>query len=419
MEKKRCSIVMLAALLAVAHAGCKDGTQLGVEDADPEFVVNTHGEGDQMSPVVVAMPSGQFMVVWESGCLDACQGQDGSEFGIYARRFAPSGLALSGEFRVNDQVDFNQRDPAAAMLPDGSFVIAWATEGEIVGDSWDIRVKFYNAEGVELTNEIAVNEVTLDTQWLPRVTLTEGGIALVIWEHHEGGGTQILGRRLDDNGAALGPSVVLSDDGWGGSAKEPGLAGLPDGRGVVVWAGGSGYGSSGVSAQRLDGDELVGDVVEVSAGVTATYPMPSVAMAPEAGFVVAWSGADGEGWDGYDIRARAFDADGEPLVQEIAVNQDASGLQMNSAVAVSPDGQRFVVSWDSEDEEGLQNVIAKVYDLTGAAVEADFVVNTYQADMQDSPSIAPTWEGFLVAWNSSPEQGTGMNVYVRLFPAWP
>ena len=125
MDKIRSLIVVIVALLMVGgQLGCKDGSQLGVDDADPEFVVNTHEEGDQMTPVVVAMPSGQFLVVWESGCQDACQGQDGSEFGIYARRFAPSGLPLSGEFRVNDQVVFKQLYPAAAMLPNGNYVIA-------------------------------------------------------------------------------------------------------------------------------------------------------------------------------------------------------------------------------------------------------------------------------------------------------
>ena len=63
----------------------------------------------------------------------------------------------AGEFRVNDQIDFSQQDPAVAILADGRFVVAWATEGSVVADEWDVRLKFYGSEGVALTDEIAVN----------------------------------------------------------------------------------------------------------------------------------------------------------------------------------------------------------------------------------------------------------------------
>jgi Ca2+-binding RTX toxin-like protein len=45
-----------------------------------EFRVNTVTESDQRSPTITALHDGGFVVSWESN------GQDGSEYGIYAKR---------------------------------------------------------------------------------------------------------------------------------------------------------------------------------------------------------------------------------------------------------------------------------------------------------------------------------------------
>lgn len=402
-------------VFCVAVGGCPEGTGTGVDEVEPEFVVNDYSEGDQQNPVVVAMPSGLFLVVWESGCLHDCQGQDGSEFGVYARRFEPSGVPLGNEFRVNDQVDYNQADPHAAILPDGRFAIVWATESEVSTDAWDVCLKMYGSEGVELTGEIAVNTETTRTQWRPRVGLSSDGVAQVVWEHEGSQGNGVMGRRFDDYGDPLGASGLVSGSDGG---VEPDLATMPDGRAVVVWSGG-GWGGYGIAAQRLAEGEPVGDTIEVSQSYVAGYPMPSVAMGPGGDFVVAWSGSEDNWEDEYDIRARVFSGDASPITDELAVNTETDGLQMASAVTMSQGGDQFLVAWESELDNGANNeVIAKTYLLDGTVQKEDFVVNSYQAQMQDAPSATPTHEGFLVAWQSSPETGTGYNVYVRLFPLW-
>jgi len=396
--------------------GCKEGAGTGVDDVDPEFVVNTYTEGDQQSPVVVAMPSGLFLVVWESGCLHDCQGQDGSEFGVYARRYESSGLPLGGEFRVNDQLDYNQADPHAAMLPDGRFAIVWASESELTTDAWDVRLKIYGSEGVELTPEIAVNAETVGTQWRPRVGLSSDGVAQVIWEHEGSLAGGIMGRRFDSYGDPLGASAIVAGSEGG---QEPDLASVPDGRAVVVWSGG-GWQGYGIGAQRLAEGVTVGETIGVSESVTAGYPMPSVAMGPGGEFVVAWSGGGDDPQDTYDIKARVFTGDASPITGEFLVNAEGAGLQMASAVTLSTGGDQFLVTWESKLDNGADNeIIAKTYLIDGSVQEEDFVVNSYQAQMQDAASATFTYNGFIMAWQSSPEIGTGYNVYIRIFPEWP
>ncbi len=48
-----------------------------------------------MNAAVTGLAGGGFLVAWSSA------GQDGSENGVYARRFDDTGAAQGGEFRVN------------------------------------------------------------------------------------------------------------------------------------------------------------------------------------------------------------------------------------------------------------------------------------------------------------------------------
>lgn len=109
----------------------------------------------------------------------------------------------------------------------------------------------------------------------------------------------------------------------------------------------------------------------------------------------------------------------EDVDPEFVVNVERDGDQMSPVVVAMPSGQ-FLVSWDSALDNGAnKEIIAKTYLLDGTVQEPDFVVNSYQAQMQDAPSATSTYDGFLVAWQSSPESGDGYNVYVRLYPMWP
>ena len=52
---------------------------------------------------------------------------DGSQDGVFARRFDASGNPVSGEIQVNEETSGNQFAPTVTGLADGSFVVAWAS----------------------------------------------------------------------------------------------------------------------------------------------------------------------------------------------------------------------------------------------------------------------------------------------------
>ena len=83
-----------------------------------ELQVNVFTSENQDRPAAAMNASGQFVVVWMSY-------QDGSESGIFGRRFASSGAAQGSEFQVNSYTTGDQREPAVAIDQDGAFVVVW------------------------------------------------------------------------------------------------------------------------------------------------------------------------------------------------------------------------------------------------------------------------------------------------------
>src|SRR5688572_28382524 len=82
-----------------------------------EVQVNTYTEWNQWSPAVATDADGDFVVVWESML------QDGSEWGIYGRRFNALGEPQGAEFQVPTETGLAQTSPDVAMDASGNFIV--------------------------------------------------------------------------------------------------------------------------------------------------------------------------------------------------------------------------------------------------------------------------------------------------------
>lgn len=123
-----------------------------------EILVNTTTTGRQMRPAMDINPStGAFVVAWQS------QGQDGDQYGIYGQRFTSAGVADGSEFGVNVTTAGNQIEPAVAVGADGSFIIAWASYGQD-GSDYGVYARTYEANGTPISGEVQVNATTAGSQ---------------------------------------------------------------------------------------------------------------------------------------------------------------------------------------------------------------------------------------------------------------
>ena len=104
--------------------GTSPGPRASGTLAGGEFQVNTHTTSDQQNPAVATDGSGDFVVTWES------TGQDGSVEGVFGRRFDSSGAPQGTDFQVNAYTTSSQTAPALAARKLGDFVVTWESNGQ-------------------------------------------------------------------------------------------------------------------------------------------------------------------------------------------------------------------------------------------------------------------------------------------------
>lgn len=142
--------------------GSGNGVYARIFDAagDPvgiEFGLNTFTAGDQERVAVAGLNDGSFVATWNSTL------QDGDGRGIIARRFDAAGAPLDAEFLVNTYTTSDQQISSVIGLLDGGFLISWRSTGQD-GDAGGIYAQRYGADGIAIGGEFMMNQTTAGTQ---------------------------------------------------------------------------------------------------------------------------------------------------------------------------------------------------------------------------------------------------------------
>ncbi|MGQ0675050.1 MAG: calcium-binding protein [Rhodospirillales bacterium] len=142
---------------------------------------------------------------------------------------------------------------------------------------------------------------------------------------------------------------------------------------------------------------------------------PDVVELSGGGFVVVWqsSGQDGSSWSVY---MQQYDAAGVKIGTETRVNTTTSNAQEAPAIAALNNGG-FVVAWESTAQDGdLDGVYMQRYDASGAKVGSEVRVNTVTAKDQSKPAITVLESGeYVVAWQSKDQDGGNWGVYAQRY----
>jgi hypothetical protein len=176
----------------------------------PDFMVNQYLTGNQFFPKIARDASGGFVVAWQS------YGQDGSHYGVFARRFDSSGNALGGEFQVNEYTTERQRYPAVSPGPAGGFVVTWESAGqEGPGLGEGIFGRRFDSSGTGVGMEFQINQYTISSQRLPAISQDPSLGFAVAWQSisQDGSAYGVFGRRFD----APVPTAVTGPAGGGAS----------------------------------------------------------------------------------------------------------------------------------------------------------------------------------------------------------
>jgi hypothetical protein len=394
---------LVLSLLWLAPAGAAAQVPAG-----PEFQVNVFTTGPQSYPSVAADADGRFVVAWQS------LGQDGSNEGVWARRFDSTATPFAGEFQVNAHTTGAQRAADVASDANGNTIIVWEDLSGQDGSGFGVYARRYDSTGAP-GPEFRVNSHTTQSQSEPSVASGAGGNVVVAWTDNRNPDLDVFAKVYDNAGNPLGPDFPVNSF-TTGNQRKPSVAMDATGNFVVVWmsVGQDGSGS-GIFGQRFDAaGALRGSEFRVNSYTTNNQQYPSVALEVSGRFVVAWSSYGQISSD--DVLAQRFDAAGSPLGTEFLVNTFTTEAQGRPAVNTGPSGD-FTVAWTSlGPDASLFGVAARRYNHTGTPYGPEFQVNSYTTSIQGVPSVGADGNGqFVVTWTSTSQDGQAAGIFGQRF----
>ncbi len=375
-----------------------------------EFQVNTYTHSGQYNPSVSALTDGGFVVTWQS------DGQDGNGFGVYGQRYDVTGVPIGDEFRINTYTNNYQTNPSVAALAHGGFVVTWQSGYGQDGSDYGVYGRQYNTVGVP-GNEFQVNTYINDAQAFPSVAALANGGFIVTWQSYlqDGSSWGTYGRRYSVGG--IPGTEFLVNTYTSSDQSMPSVAAFANGGFVVIWHSydqdGSGY---GIYGRQYDVDGIPGNEFRVNTYVAGSQQFPSVVVLTNGTFVVTWQS---DGQDGtWDIYAQHYDATGSTIGNEFRVNTDTVGNQFQARISALANGG-FVVTWASDSLDGnVWSIYGQCYNPRCEVINPAFQANNYSpiADNRSNPRVSGLASGgFVVTWESVFQDGSNLGVYGRRY----
>jgi hypothetical protein len=115
-----------------------------------QFRINSYTNNWQHNQMIMPVLNDGFWVCWDS------YGQDGSGYGIYGQVFNSNGGKIGEEFLINTSVAGNQQSPLITKLLTGDFLVTWSSNG-IYGQLFSSLVKKIGSEFTILADYGDVN----------------------------------------------------------------------------------------------------------------------------------------------------------------------------------------------------------------------------------------------------------------------
>ena len=249
-------------------------------------------------------------------------------------------------------------------------------------------------------------------------TLADGSYVVVTGGSPSAADSDVIAQRFNSDGTAVGSRIVVNADAANTASTYAWVSALSDGGFVVSWQSSKDAGTLGVYQQRFDAaGTKIGSEERVNTYTPSSQEYPQTAALTNGGWVVTWqsNGQDGSGWGIYQQR---YAADGQKAGSETLVNTRTSGDQKWQKVAALADGG-WVVAWRSAGQDGSGwGVYQQRFDATGQKVGTEERVTVTTAGDQIDPSVGRLADGgWVVAWVSYGQDGSGNGLYGRLYNA--
>ena len=355
--------------------GYFDISVLGSENTFPEINGNEEFAGNQLNPVIAVAANGDFVVVWEDDI-------DNNEFyQIWARGFNADGSVRFNRITVNSESAGQQLNPDIAMSPDGDFVVVWEDDKDGNG-RYNILGRGFNADGTQRFSDREMALTGSGASVEPAIDMADDGSFVVTWadDLDYNGFYQIKARGFNRNGSEKFNPMTINTEG-AGQQVQPDISMRSNGDFIIIWADdqdGNWFYEILAKGYLADGSERFSDK-KLNAVGTASQYRPVVGLTENGSFAAAWVD------QGHHIVARQFNAIGDPITDEIELNNDKFDLKNLPELGVNKQGS-VVVLWNQQHPNGN-------YMLKGQRIDAEgnqgpqFNPSNATSGAQFSPSI--------------------------------
>ena len=376
-----------------------------------QFRVNSRTAKSQQLPAVAALKAGGYVVVWTS------KDQDGSSWGIYGQRYKATGAKAGGEFRVNSTTSNAQSYPVIAATSDGGFVTAWLGS-DAAGKSTGIRAQRWTAAGAKAGAEFRVDATIGTKQSAPSIAASPKGGFLVAWVSNTASGTtyDVRSQAYAATGKKLGGEVKVNATPLPSPTSPATVAALDNGTWGLAWTRAAKVGAKPiVVVQRLTakGVRLGGEIPVTSATFAQSDPVATRLIGE--GFVVAWV-SQGQDGSGKGVFAQRYSAAGARLGTAFRINATTAADQFEPALATRGGGG-FVAAWTTARQDGSgRAVYGRLYGKGATALGTEFRLNTTTKNNQSQPATAVLSDaGYVAVWTSVGTDGGLEGIYGQRF----
>ncbi|WP_421877886.1 cadherin domain-containing protein [Pacificispira sp.] len=333
--------------------------------------IDLFGESEEVIsyPRVAALSSGGYVVSNEFYILDDPSYRSHT-FRIYDSNDEQVGEPIS----LGDNINGNgTRDPIAGTL-DGGFLAYYERVNE--DGSTDFVVKRFDAGGVPIETSVIV-ENTSSTDHPDTIETRSDGAYYVTWRTDNpsgaAGADAVYGRQVASNGA-MGPTTRL-DVSATDLRRTFGTDELADGRLLAHWleydADARTY---SIQGRYLDANGTLDSApftIESGYSIRGLAYHRLVAL-DGGGFALAWTaGGEASGGNAWDIYARIFDSDAQPVTDSFIIHEDVEGSEGTPYLAATPNGG-FVASWYVLNSDEVR---ARAFASDGTALGAEQLVS--------------------------------------------
>ncbi|MEI6642326.1 MAG: hypothetical protein WCL10_09830 [Novosphingobium sp.] len=372
-----------------------------------EVLVNQLTEGNQEFADIAALENGNFVVTWQDSGNSIGFGAE-----IKAQIFDAAGGKVGGEFLVNSALTGDQEKPVVTGLTDGNFVIVW-------NDTY-LYNQIFNSSGQKISDQQSLSKVSKIIPPSASIAKLTGDGFVVNYGILSP--TTIEFQHLDGSGAKFSPNSIIGPTSQASLDFRADLAGLNKGGYVAVWnhidVNASQKAIAQVEAQicdrfgnRVSGPFVVGDF----GGSGDNVPTPQVAGLSNGRFVVIWREPTPDAYNP-SLSAQVYSASGAKVGSKLVIGTAGLASQSEPHVTALDDGG-FVVSYTT-GVSGNKNIVLEKFDSSGNHTSEEVVKTTVTGD-QFSPTIsALEYGGFAVTWTDNSGQGgdsSGTSIKTQIF----